>query len=137
MYEAHICSIDNSVIVVKEQQASREKGSIDFISENPVNAFPEGLVVLALANQPESIQMEDGIAEIPEGATVTVHDDQDNLLCQIEVHRNGTPPMIHYPGEVKPENGKKIFHPIDGGTYFSGIPVPDVIHPKAVIWCHD
>jgi hypothetical protein len=99
------------------------------------SSFPEGLMYIALLTQQE-FSVNDGVIEIPEGATIEIHY-QYNSLCTVEVHRNKSKPMIHITGDNHLNSGKPLFHHVDGEGYLAATRVPNPLEPVAAIWCFD
>lgn len=130
---ARICPEYGATIHIIETASGRR----EITQVEDVTAFPEGIIFIALANQQEPIEIHDGTVEIPEGATVQINLDNDIIVAVVDVHRNGSLPMIHTPGDTHPNSGKRLFHHINGQGQFGATKVPDELCPVASIWCYD
>lgn len=129
---AKVCPEGGSVIVVDEVESGRMPTA--FEPETRPDVFADGLIFIALANQPLS-NMKDGTVVIPAGVSANITDELGHVLCRVEVHRNGSPPMYNIPGEFHPDTVSPLFHHIDGRSYIDALQVPDPFNSMAAIWC--
>ncbi len=131
---ARLCPENGAIITIQQTESGRDE--IRIVPECQSDALPEGLVFIALLNgDTPPVCQPDCVVEIPEGATVKILDANGVAMALLEIHRNGSKPMLNIIGDTHPNSGKPLYHHVEGEGYFGATRLPNELFPLVAIWC--
>lgn len=97
----------------------------------PIDDGADGTVTLTIKKDVihEKTTIRNGEVTVPDGATVTCAMDKELQPIQIDVHRNGSKPMV-----FDPNTDTTHMHHLDGASPFTGQEFPNPLEPKMKAW---